>query len=334
MPRPYVHPSFPTVLRELREQRHLSLRELARTAYLAKSTLSMLEAGQRRPSIDTAHTLDAALGAQGGLARLVHAPPQPAQEPLDRIRGALTRPRALDELTVSAFADVLAAQRRLDDTLGPHLLLPTIAAQHTTLLTLAHEARGPAATALHTVAAEWTQFHGWLHAEARNDTRAAALLDEAVTQAAHLGHGALTAQARNFRGYVERQRRNPRGMVRHFTAAYDTPGASTLQRVGDAAQAAHGHGLLGDTRTAARLLGEASDLLTTADDNDPPSTAYWLSPTFSRLNIGLAYTGLGLMREAADQLRTGLAGLPPEWHNATWAAEYRRALDDTENCGQ
>jgi transcriptional regulator with XRE-family HTH domain len=333
-PRPYVDPSFPRVLRELREARGLSLRDLSRITYFAKSTLSMLEAGQRRPSLDAAHTLDAALDAQGALARRVHAPPQQAQDALGRIEGALMNPRAIDPRSVSAFADVLAAQRRLDDTLGPHLLLPAIAAQHDTLLTLARDARGPAANGLYEVAAEWTQFHGWLHAEARNDTQAAALLDEAAVQAIAIGHGPLTAQARNFRGYVERQRRQPRAMVRHFTAAYDTPGATVLQRVGDAAQAAHGHGLLGDTRTAVRLLGQASDLLTTADGDEPPGTAYWLSPTFSRLNIGLAYIGLGRTADAADSLRTGLAGLPAEWENATWAAEYRRALDDLENCGR
>lgn len=328
-PRPYVDPAFAAALRALRVERGLSLRELAGRAYLAKSTISELENGAKRPSVETARHLDDALGGGGELAALVRPAARPDGEGRDRIAYALAHPVRLDAAAVGALARVLAAQRRADDAVPATLLIPAVEPQWAAVLGLARDARGPAAGALHEVAAEWTQFAGWLRAEARHDAAAVRLLDEAAEQAEAVGSGELLAQARNFRGYVERQRGNPRGIVRHFERAYRTPGAAILQRVGDAAQAAQGYALLGDSRTAARLLGEAADLVTRAE-GDPPGTAYWLSPSFSRLNLGLAYLALGERDEAAQQLAGGLAGLPADRQAAEWAEEYRQALRAAE----
>ena len=48
-------------VRELREQRGISLSELARRAAVGKATLSGLEAGTRNPTLDTLHAVAAAL---------------------------------------------------------------------------------------------------------------------------------------------------------------------------------------------------------------------------------------------------------------------------------
>lgn len=321
--RAYVDPRFPALLRELRAEREWSLRDLAREAVMAKSAISQYENAVRKPTLANAEVLDQALGAEGRLAALV-TPVTTAAEAQARIDYALTHPLRIDAPAVAALAEVLAAQRRLDDTLPAHAMLTLAEPQWSAVMALAKEARGEV-EALHEVAAEWTQFLGWLHAEARHDADAVRLLTEAIRQADTTGNGTLSAQARNFRGYVERQRGNPRGIARYFEEAYHTPGAATLQRVGDAAQAAHGYGLLGEERIAQRLLGEASDLVNGAV-GVAPGTAYWLSPSFSRLNLGLAYLGLGDRAEAAQHLRAGLAGLPPEMRAAEWTVEYRRLL--------
>jgi hypothetical protein len=75
-----------------------------------------------------------------------------------------------------------------------------------------------------------------------------------------------------------------------------------------------------------QLLGEASDLTDRAESEAPPELAYWLSPTFSRMGLGLAYLALGDKVKAADNLRAGLAGLPAQWQAAEWTGEYRDAL--------
>ncbi|MFI1194100.1 helix-turn-helix domain-containing protein [Micromonospora sp. NPDC020750] len=325
--RAIADPRFAAQLTRLRTSCGMSLRDLARLVHHGKSYLHDLETGRTRPTGAVAQQLDDALQAGGTLAALVaDMPPVGTPDDDQRLAHIIANPARLDAAAVRLLADDLAMQRRLDDTLPAPMMLPSAARQWRTIHTVAQQARGPHAADVHEVAAEWTQFLGWLHAEARNDTEATRLLVEAADQADAINHGPLAAQAANFRGYLARQRGNPRGIVRHFLAAYHTPGATMLQRVGDAVQAAHGFALLGDRTTAVRLLGEASDLTTAAESETPPATAYWLSPTFSRMGLGLVYRALGDHVSAADHLRAGLGGLPAEQQNAQWATEYRTVL--------
>lgn len=96
--------------------------------------------------------------------------------------------------------------------------------------------------------------------------------------------------------------------------------------MGDAVQAAHGYAWMGEKDLARRLLDEASDLADQAGRDSPPAAAYWLSPTFTRMGIGLALLELGDYADARDQLQSGLDGLPDGQAEAEWAAEYREAL--------
>ncbi|MEO3776337.1 helix-turn-helix transcriptional regulator [Micromonospora sp. B11E3] len=322
-----VDPRFPAELARLRRECGMSLRDLARRVHYSKSYLHDLEVGRIRPTCDLARHLDDTLQAGGTLAAMVvDTPVVTTPDDDQRIAYAIAQPTRLDAATVRLLADVLAAQRRLDDTIAAQIMLPAAVPQWRTMQDLAARARGPHAPELHAVAAEWTQFVGWLHAEARNDAEAVRVLIEAADEADAVDSGPLAAQVENFRGYLERQRGNPRGIMRHFLAAYHTPGSSALQRVGDAVQAAHGYALLGDRAAAERLLGEASDLTEAAESESPPLAAYWLSPTFSRMGLGLAYLALGDKATAADNLRAGLRGLPDDQRDAEWTTEYRQAL--------
>ncbi|GAA2716109.1 multiprotein-bridging factor 1 family protein [Micromonospora olivasterospora] len=322
-----VDQRFPAELARLRRERGMSLRDLARRVHYSKSYLHDLEVGRIRPTCDVAGHLDDTLQANGTLTAMVAETPAVTTPDDDqRIAYAIAQPTRLDAATVRLLADVLAAQRRLDDAIAAPVMLPSAVPQWRTMQDLAARARGPHAPELQAIAAEWTQFVGWLHAEARNDAEAVRVLIEAADEADAVDSGPLAAQVENFRGYLERQRGNPRGIVRHFLAAYHTPGSSALQRVGDAVQAAHGYALLGDRAAAERLLGEASDLTEAAESESPPAAAYWLTPTFSRMGLGLAYLALGDKATAADNLRAGLQGLPDDQRDAEWTTEYRQAL--------
>lgn len=329
-PRVYLDPAFPLTLRQLREARGWSYRTAGRHAYVTGNYVWELENGRKtQPSMKTVTALDHALEAAGALVRLVRPVSVTGPEQRERIIHAVQHPTRLDGRAVDALTGVLVAHRRLDDAIAAHVLIPGEVAQLDTVTRLADDARGPAAHDLRVLAAEWTQYVGWLRAEARHDAPAIEALTMAVEQATDIGHGSLAAQARNFLGYVQRQRGNPAGIVEHFEAAYRTPGATRLQRIGDAAQAAQGYALLGDRSAAVTLLKEAQALTSRADDDEPPTAAYWLSVTFSRLNLGLAYLALGDRSEAARQLQSGLDGLPADQRGAEWTEEYRRALAES-----
>ncbi|MFD0772540.1 helix-turn-helix domain-containing protein [Streptomonospora algeriensis] len=316
---------FAARVRAALDERDISLRAAARAVHIDPGHLSRVLSGKRSPSPQLAESLDGLVGAEGALADLAATLDE---DDRGRIAHSAAEPARVDLGTVHALADVLAAQRRLDDTLPATAMLPSTSAQWETVERLARDARGPHADALREVAAEWVQFVGWLHAEARNDADAVRWLAEAEERADEVGSGELAAQAANFKGYLARRQGRPRAIVRWFSAAYYTPGAAPLQRVGDAVQAAHGYALLGERDAARRLLGEASDLVDAAGDTEAPGTAYWLSPTFSRMGMGLVHLALGEYAEAAANLRAGLDGLPSEQRYAEWSREYRDALEE------
>ncbi|WP_175488456.1 helix-turn-helix domain-containing protein [Streptomyces qinglanensis] len=317
---------FGQTVRAALKARGVSIRAAARELVYDHAYLSRVLAGKQLPSPQLAEALDHLLDAGGELVALAAGL---AEDSGDRVAHAIAHPTRIDGRAVEALGDVLAVQRRLDDTLGPSPLIGPVEAQTATLLGLLKESRGPHRDTLAEVAAESVQFTGWLYASTRQDAKAVKRLAEAEELADEVGSGTLAAQALNFRGYVARRQGNSRGMVRWFSAAYYTPGASAPQRMGDAAQVAQGLGELGQTDAARRLLDEAMGLSDAAQDR-PPGTAYWLTPNFQRLNLGLANLGLKAYADAADHIRAGLAGLPADQQRAPWTKEHRDALAKAE----
>lgn len=319
---------FATRARAAMREQGMSVRAASRALNYDHSFLSRVLNGKQRPSVQLAQGLDRLLGADGTLAALAVIL---TDDDRARLAHSIAVPSRIDGATVDALADVLAAQRRADDVMPAVTMVSPTQSQWITVERLARDARGPHADAMHRVAAEWVQFLGWLHAEARNDAEAVRWLSEAKDLADDLADGVLAAQAANFKGYLARQQGRPRAVVRWFLTAYHTPGASTLQRIGDAVQAGHGYALLDQGESARRLLGEAADLADSIDGEAPPGTAYWLTPTFSRMGIGLAHLALGDHVESAVNLRAGLDGLPDDRREAEWADEYRRALERAQD---
>lgn len=327
--------SFGDALRRLRESAGMSQPQLARCVPISQASLSRYENGRQTVDPTMADRLDDILQAGGALRVLLPSDAVSVLTPdeRDRIAHSIEHPSRIDGAAVTALGDVLAAQRRLDDTLGPRLILPATMAQLDTVTDLLRDAGGPHRDALAEVVAEFTQFAGWLNAEVRNDREAVRLLTDAEILADDLDSGTLGAQAANFKGWLARQQGRPRAVVRWFLAAHHTPGAHAAQRVGDAAQAAQGYAELGERDQARRLLDVAGSLIDVAAREQPPGTAYWLTSTFHRLNIGLAHLSLGEHRDAAEHLAAGLDGLPDDQVDASWSVEYREALDTARSAG-
>ncbi|MER7114100.1 helix-turn-helix transcriptional regulator [Saccharomonospora azurea] len=320
--------SFGTLLRHLRRQLGLSQPELARMVPISQSSLSRYEADRQAPTLTVAERLDDLLSAGGGLrnaARAVTVVQAITPDDVDRIDHHIRYPSCVDACTVRALSDLLAAQRRLDDTLGPQPVLPMATSHMRTVLGMVRAARGPHRTGLVEVASQCFQFTGWLHAELGNQHDAVHHLAEAESLADEAGNGVLAAQVAGFRGAMARQNGNARATVRWFMSEYHASDAHIAQRVGAAAQAAQGYAVLGERDAALRLLDTAGNLIDVAARDEPPATAYWLTPTYHRLNFGLAHLALNDHEAAADHLAAGLASLPAEQLGSEWVQEYKDA---------
>ncbi|MDT3398175.1 helix-turn-helix transcriptional regulator [Streptomyces sp. B1866] len=283
--------------------------------------LSRVLHGRQRPSLKLAESLDDILGTGGALSALVLG-----SDDASRVERSMDRPTRLDGATVEALAGVLAAYRRLDDTMNPRSVLSPTLAQINQVTCLLKDARGPHREQLMAVASEFMQFGGWMHAQVRQDTQAVSMLNQAIALAEEIADGTLAAQARNFLGHLSRQQGRPVGVAHWYTAAARTPGAHPAQRVENTLLAAGGLAEMGKTAEALRMVEKAERWADAAAAIPPPATAYWLTPNFNRLDMGLCTLALGRYDEAVDHLSAGLAGLPRDQQGAAWTTEHRGAL--------
>ncbi|MDT0443352.1 helix-turn-helix domain-containing protein [Streptomyces johnsoniae] len=316
-----MNDDFGDVARRALTEHGYSIRAASKAINYDMGYLSRVLSGKQSPSPNLAKAMDDLVGAQGALAGLVLNP-----DDRGRVARSTQHPSRVDAATVEALASVLSAYRRLDDTANPRTIIPATLAQMKEITGLLKRARGEHRDALAEVASEFAQFGGWMLAQVRRDKEAEALLGQALGIADDIGNGTLAAQALNFRGYITRQQGNHQGIARWFSAAALTPGAHPAQRIGDTLQAAAGFAALGELSRALHMVEEAERLTGKAAAVPPPGTAYWLTPEFNRINLGLSTLALRRYDEAVDHLTTGLAGLPAELQGALWTNEHREAL--------
>ena len=242
-----------------------------------------------------------------------------------RVTLAVARPARVDAGTIDALRKILAGQRRLEDATGASPLVGPVGAQLDSTVVLLRGAEGPHRGELERIVSEWMTFAGWLHAALRHNEQALRLFALAEDLADESGYGTGAALATSFRGYVARQQGKPRAVIRASSAAMATPGVHRAQRTFDLLQAAQGYADMGDRDAVRRLLDEAAN--EAPEIGEPPDAVYWYNEPFFNLNIGVALLGIGEYRDAADIIRAGLGGMPPDQRRAEWIREYEHALE-------
>lgn len=331
-----VDPRFGAELRRLRSDRGLSLRELAKRAHYGKTYLHDLETGQARPSAEVAAHLDAALESGETLAALVCEPDYGlSPDDQERLAAATACPRRVDRAAVDALAGILSQTRRLEDAVGAGAVLAPVTTHLATLDDLVREARGPVRVPLVDVAAQWSQYAGWLAIATEHPARATALLDRAVALATEAQDADLAATALSFKGHAAYLAGQPGPVVTLFEAARRDPAVYVGQRAYDALQAARGYAMTGETRDAVRLLGVAADEdAATAEHAGPiPDWHYYRSAGFYLLERGIVYAHLGAATadrqwsaRAIESVRAGLAAMPPDMRESEWTADHLLAV--------
>lgn len=316
---------FGDALRRLRTERGLSVRALAKLTHHSKTVISEWENGRKVPDEATAAQLDHMLGAGGTLAAAARLPGLNGNA--GRLAHVAAAPRTVDGASVDALAGVLSNMRRLEDGLGAERLIVLTAEPLRLVQDLADEARGKIRPDVVDLAGQWAQFAGWLRAATGRAVAARDWYARSLEHAAETGNADLTATSMSMRGNLAWMARQPGAVIGLSSAAADRAASPGIRAMA-AQQEARGHALLGEADEARELLDEAEAEMAVAAEHpeDEPPWIYFYSPSYLRMQRGLAARLLGRPAEAIDQLRSGLDLVGVDVSGSEFGAQYKLYL--------
>lgn len=322
-----VDPRFTAELRRLREQRGLSVRDLARAAPVSKSHIHDLETGRRRPTMETAAALDRALGADGRLAAMVReaGPPPEVAERLDYVAA---HPRRVDKASLEALVDLLAAQRRLEDAVGAAAVLAPVRAQLDLMTALVGEARCALRRQLVDLASQWAQFAGWLFIAAGSGQPAARWLARGLELATEADNPTMIATVLSFRAHLAEGQGRIGDMIGLARTAGRDPAVYPGLRAYCSGQAARGLAMAdGGAAEVLPLLDRLWELAAEQSLEDLPPSGYWYTDSFFRIQEGITLRHLAerdrrYAGRAVELLSAGVAAAPVEARRSDWHGRH------------
>jgi transcriptional regulator with XRE-family HTH domain len=198
-------------------------------------------------------------------------------ERLEQLAWAKSSPARIDTAAVQTLADVLAAQRRAEDTLGSAALVGPVTAQLAMVENMVIEARGPVRPAVIDIAQQWAQYAAWLYMGIRDFPAARHLWRHTLELAAEAGNVTMTATALTYQAematWVSGQ---PGPVIGLAQAAQRDPRAAGPQLAYSATIQARGHAMAGEAAEAERKLAQATELASRPGETRP--WLYWCTP--------------------------------------------------------
>lgn len=319
-------------IRAARTDRGWTQAELGDRAGCDQATVSRVERNQTADP-GTLRAIAGSLGLPLALVGLVDLPEEDAErlEHLDRT------PRSVDVAAVTALADVLAARRRAEDTIGPAPLVRPVLADLDLVRDLhRHAIRDSVRAALGELAAEHAQFLGWMATDLGEPHRAAQWYGQALgwTRAPAMTVSVLSMSSHLAAGRGEPADATALAESGWTYAGRTPPGVLALL----AQQQARACAMLRDRAATDRLFARAAVLAARAVEHagDEPPWTYFNAPARLLMQRGVAYTSLGLGDEAVGLIRAGIDALPKAmqrdrgWHLARLAHAHAVAGDVPE----
>jgi hypothetical protein len=251
----------------------------------------------------------------------------------ERLAWAHRHPPRIDAAVVQSLADVLAAQRRAEDSVGPRAVMRPVLAQLAEIEDLVRHARGPLRPALVEVAQQWAQYGAYLHRDAGNSQGDRALLSQALEWAGEIGDRTMTATVFGNRAVAALEAGEIGAAIGLAQAAQRDKTAAVGQRADGADLEAHGYAYVGDADAAERKLGEAADLAAELDQaQEPRPWLYWMSSQIFECERGAVLRLLAddprYQQRAIAALEDGYSRLPDDQKSSAWAARNLAYLAD------
>lgn len=327
MARTTVDPRFRAVLVTLIVEAGISQNRVADDAHVSHSYLSQIINGTRSPSRQVAEALDHVLDAGGRLASLIAYGGAPIDH--DHLAAAVANPRHASLGTVDSLARMLAEQRHLEDMIGSASLIDAAAALLGPVTAMTREVVGPNRPGVMSVAAQWAQFAGWLHASCGRWDGARTWLGRALEWSMEVADPDLTATILSYQGHVAWLNLQVAPALGLAEAALRDERVYPGQRAYDSYAVARAHAALGDLNHAERAVADADQVAADCDTwtGPVPAWQYYRAPWVWRVERGLVWLHMARHDRrravsAVADLRAGIDGIPAEMAGADWAAEY------------
>ncbi|GII62314.1 transcriptional regulator [Sphaerisporangium krabiense] len=308
-----IFPRFGAALRNLREERGLTLQAVAELVHTSPSHLSRIERGERTVQPDFARLCDARLDANGTLASLVpdtpgkrDVPPSvPPEPPVPVEYGDALALRPVEDLL--AILEQRFTQVHRDGAGG--FGLPASRDAVTIMRVAAHYADWPGGELLLPLAARAAELAGWLAQDSADAHAAVRLTDEAARLGERAGERDAVAYAMVRHAEMKMYAGNAMEALGYAERALGHDGAAPRTRGLAHHRAAQAYAMIGE-RAACRAHLDASGEALRAGGLHAgaygPSTV--LDPT--ALVNGWCLYRFGEFREAAEVLEKAVAELP------------------------
>ena len=213
-----------------------------------------------------------------------------------------------------------------DNLLGPGGVLPAVHGQIQVIRQLRAECRGADRQALLTMQAQYAEFAGWLHQDARDFQAAGFWLDRAL----EWSHAAAD---REMATYVMARKSQLAGDMHDATSAIDLASAAGgMARKGSRLKAtaatygAHGYALAGQRTACLRAIDGAREMAGRLDDNPGSPWATWLDGAYIDVQRGRCLSALGDHAKAATVFQQAIRDLPPAFRRDRGVYLAREAL--------
>jgi tetratricopeptide (TPR) repeat protein len=272
-------------------------------------------------SINRRTFLSGGLGATA-LAAISAANPGPSGAPAATLRTAA----AAEMNPIETLRQLRRALIDADNLLGAGAVLPAVHGQIQVIRQLRADRRGADRQALLTLQAQYAEFAGWLHQDARDFHVAGYWLDRAL----EWSHAAAD---REMATYVMARKSQLAGDMRDPTNAIDLAGAAgsmarkaSRLRATAATYGAHGYALAGQRTACLRAIDGAREMAGRLDTDPASPWATWLDGAYVDVQRGRCLSALGDHAKAATVFQQAIRDLPPAFRRDRGVYLAREAL--------
>jgi tetratricopeptide (TPR) repeat protein len=213
-----------------------------------------------------------------------------------------------------------------DNLFGPGGVLPAVHSQIQVIRQLRADRRGADRQTLLTMQAQYAEFAGWLHQDARDFQAAGFWLDRAL----EWSHAAAD---REMATYVMARKSQLAGDMHDATSAIDLASAAGgMARKGSRLKAtaatygAHGYALAGQRTACLRTIDGAREMAGRLDSKAESPWATWLDYAYIDVQRGQCLSALGDHTKAATVFQQAIRDLPPAFRRDRGVYLAREAL--------